>query len=175
MLYGRSSKAIRIPNGEQVGSMGSAGSPRGPRQQDIDAGKKVPKLVSISGICIQTTFCVYNNAVDLLHILLNRFTRLDDTSIVLGLTIWIEVAKFVDHSKRQAVEYIFRKIFVEGILHNKLLRYTPSTTAGSIFSCRLSSRPIFSDGSLFPFRISLTRALLSPSISASFDCVIPIS
>ena len=47
--------------------------------------------------------------------------------------------------------------------------HTPSTISGSMFSWRLSSRPIFSEGSLFPFSISLTRALLSPSISASFD------
>ena len=35
MLYGRSSKAIRIPNGEQVGSMGSAGSPRAMSHPDM--------------------------------------------------------------------------------------------------------------------------------------------
>ena len=53
--------------------------------------------------------------------------------------------------------------------------HTPSTISGSMFNCRLSSRPILSEGSLLPFNISLTLALLSPSISASFDWVIPIS
>lgn len=47
--------------------------------------------------------------------------------------------------------------------------------AGSIFSFWLINLPVFSDGSPFPDMISLILAVLSPSISASFACVSPIS
>lgn len=103
------------------------------------------------------------------------YLAINSVGISLRRIVRMEITELVDDSKCQAVENILRQIFVCATLHIEHLHYTPNTTAGSIFNCRLNSRPIFNDGSLFPFNISLTLALLKPSISANFDWVMPIS